>query len=86
VRDPIGGIDYVRAHLEEALATDPRVTEGGLHVSVDGAELVVSGSVSTPLRRQAVTDVASEVAGEFTVRNATSVVALDAPEADEMVE
>ena len=24
VRDPIGGIDYVRAHLEEALATEPR--------------------------------------------------------------
>jgi hypothetical protein len=86
VRDPIGGIDYVRAHLEEALATDARVTEGGLHVAVVGAELVISGSVSTPARHDAVTVVATEVAGEFAVRNATSVVRLDAPDADEAVE
>ena len=51
MRDPIGGIDYVHARLEEALATDARVTEGGLHVAVDGAELVISGSVSTSAAR-----------------------------------
>jgi osmotically-inducible protein OsmY len=85
VRDPIGGIDYVRAHLEEALATDGRVTEGGLHVSVVGAELVITGSVSTPDRHEAVMVVASEVAGEFAVRNATSVVTLAQPESDETV-
>jgi hypothetical protein len=86
VRDPIGGIDYVRAHLEEALATDPRVAEGGLHVVVAGDGLVISGSVSTPARHHAVSTVASEVAREFTVRNETSVVPLRAPAAGEAVE
>ena len=78
MRDPIGGIDYVRAHLEEALATDPRVTEGGLHVAVDGDELVVTGSVldaERATRRVAPSPPRSPAT--FAVRNETSVVALD---------
>jgi hypothetical protein len=86
VRDPIGGIDYVRAHLEEALATDPRVAEGGLHVVVAGVELVVSGSVSTPARRRAVSTIAAEVTGGFAVRNETSVVPMHTPTHREAVE
>ncbi|MGH8977430.1 MAG: BON domain-containing protein [Acidimicrobiia bacterium] len=85
MRDPIGGIDYVRAHLEEALATDPRVAEGGLHVAVAGDGLVVSGSVSTPARHRAVSAVASEVAQDFSVRNDTSVVPLREPTGGEAV-
>jgi BON domain len=79
VDDALGGIGYVRAHLTEALATDPRVTEGGLRVVVDGDELVVTGSVSTEARRQGVAAVAAEVAAPFRVRNETHVVAITEP-------
>jgi hypothetical protein len=79
VDDVLGGIGYVRAHLAEALATDPRVTEGGLRVAVEGDELVVTGSVSTEARRQGVAAVATEVAAPFRVRNETQVVALTEP-------
>jgi hypothetical protein len=81
----VGGIDYVRAHLEESLATDGRVAELGLHVHVDGEELVVSGGVSTPERRDAVTTIAREVVPEFRVRNETMLVALDEPDEEEPV-
>ena len=70
------------AHLAEALATDPRVTEGGLRVAVDGNELVVTGSVSTEARRQGVAAVAAEIAAPFRVRNETQVVAIAEPDAE----
>jgi Domain of unknown function (DUF1918) len=79
VDDGLEGIGYLRAHLAEALATDPRVTEGGLRVAVDGDQLVVSGSVSTETRRQGVAAVAADVAAPFRVRNETQVVALTEP-------
>ena len=77
--EALAGIGYVRAHLQEALATDPRVTEGGLQVDVAGDELVVTGSVSTPARRQGVDAIAAEVAAPFRVRNETQVVSLPEP-------
>jgi hypothetical protein len=86
VRDPVGGIEYVRAHLEEALATDGRVSEGGLRIDVDGEELVISGPVATAARRDAVSIVASEVVGAFAVRNETVVTALDEPDTAEVLE
>lgn len=86
MRDAIGAIDYVRAHLEEALATDGRVSELGLEVAVDQDELVVIGRVATPARRLAVDAVAREVAPGFAVRNETLVVRLCEPDGEETVE
>lgn len=77
--DPLGAIGYVRAHLQEALATDPRVTEGGLRVEIVGSELVVTGSVSTPARHVGVDAVAAEIAAPFRVRNETQIVSLTEP-------
>ena len=85
MRDPVGGIDYVRAHLEESLATDGRVAELGLHVQVDGEELVVCGEVSTPERRDAVSTIAHEVVPQFRVRNETVLVPLAEPDDEEPV-
>jgi hypothetical protein len=83
VPDPIGSLEYVRAHLEEALATDGRLAQGGLHVSVDGDELVITGSVPARERHDAVSQVAAEVAQGFRVRNETTPVPLEEPLTDE---
>jgi hypothetical protein len=83
VRDVVGGLEYVRGHLEEALATDARVNEPGLKVLVEGNILVVRGVVSTGTRAAAVEAVARDVVPQFRVRNATTVVRLDEPAADE---
>jgi hypothetical protein len=69
-------LDYLGAHLEEALATDGRVAEQGLHVAVDGAELVVRGTVSTRQRCDAIAAVARETVPEARVRNEAVVAAL----------
>ncbi len=62
-------LDYLGAHLEEALATDGRVAEQGLHVAVDGVVLVVTGTVSTPERCSAIDVVARETVPDTPVRN-----------------
>lgn len=60
---------YIVAHVEEALARDPRVNEQGLHVTIVGDEVVVDGTVSTAERHGAIAAVAAEVAAGFAVRN-----------------
>jgi len=82
---PPTSIDYLRAHLEEALATDGRVSEQGLHVDVAGGVLVVRGYVSTEQRRAAVDAIAGEVASGVAVRNEVSLVPLDEPDGEERV-
>ena len=78
-------LDYVGAHLEEALATDGRVGEQGVHVAVDGDGLVVAGTVSTAERRSAVDDIAREVAHGVVVRNDVVVVTHDGhPDAEHL--
>ena len=81
----IAKLDYVRAHLEEALATDSRLAQGGLRVSIDGDELVITGSVPATPRHEAVARIAAEVARGFHVRNETTLVSLDEPLDDELV-
>jgi hypothetical protein len=86
VPDRVETLDYVRAHLEEALATDGRLAQGGLRVSIDGDELVITGSVPATQRQAAVSQVAAEVARGFRVRNETTPVSLEEPLHDEVVE
>jgi hypothetical protein len=72
-------LEYVRAHLEESLATDPRVADQGTHVVIEHDSLVVLGTVSTRQRRAAIDDVVREVAPGVPVQNETTVVALEEP-------
>ncbi len=65
--------EYVAAHLEEALARDPRVGELGLHVTVADATVVVAGCVSTAERRHGVVEVVHELLPGYRVENATRV-------------
>ena len=51
---------YLVGHLESALAEDDRIHEMGVHVTVCGEQVVVSGSVASEGRRQEVMAVAHE--------------------------
>jgi hypothetical protein len=64
---------YRAAHLEEALAEDPRVHEPELRVTVVGRTVRVAGVVPTADRRAAVAAVLSEAAAGFEVENLTTV-------------
>jgi len=75
---------YLSAHLEEALAEDGRVAEQGLHVHVAGERVVVSGTVSDPERKRAVTAVLEDLVGGRELVDMTDVVG-DGPPPEERV-
>jgi hypothetical protein len=65
--------EYLIAHANEALATDPRTAELELDVSVDGREVVLTGTVATPERQAAVAEVVAKALPGREVRNLTAV-------------
>lgn len=65
--------EYVVAHLEEALARDPRVSEQGLHAAVEDGCVVVRGTVTTVERQAAIAAVAGDVAPDHPLRNEAEV-------------
>ena len=74
-----GGDGYLAAHLEEALAEDGRVAEPGLHVQVAGDRVVVSGTVSDPERKRAVTAVLEDLVGDRELVDLTDVAGAGPP-------
>lgn len=76
---------YVVEHVREALATDRRTSVQGLVVSRDGDAVVVAGTVTSEIRRDAVAEVVSDVASPCRVVNAVVVVPpTDAHETEEL--
>jgi hypothetical protein len=75
--------EYLIAHANEALATDPRTAELELDVSVDGLEVVLTGTVATPERQVAVAEVVAKALPGREVRN---LVAVGGEAADPFVE
>ena len=65
---------YVVEHVRDALATDPRTLVQGLRVTHQGDAIVLAGTVGSAARRDAVGDVAAEVAGGLRICNETVVV------------
>jgi hypothetical protein len=65
--------EYLVAHASEALAGDPRTAELELDVSVDGREVVLTGTVATPERQVAVGEVVATALPGREVRNLTAV-------------
>ncbi|HLH69778.1 MAG TPA: nucleotidyltransferase [Candidatus Dormibacteraeota bacterium] len=59
---------HLVARVHQALATDPRLCEAPLSVSVQAGELVVSGEVATARRREVVEEVTRQVVGAHPVR------------------
>jgi osmotically-inducible protein OsmY len=70
---------YLVAHLQEALAADPRTEELGIEVTVAGSTVVLSGTVATAQRREAVAAVAREALREHEIRNEVTVAELTEP-------
>lgn len=64
---------YTAEHLRETLAKDPRVGGLDLHVRVSGDTVVVSGTVPTTERREAVSEVLRDRLVGAEVRNEVSV-------------
>jgi osmotically-inducible protein OsmY len=73
---------YLRAHVEEALACDPRVNEQGLHVQIEDRRVRVTGTVSTRERLAGVDQVVRDLLPGWEVVNLASVT--DFPEPSEM--
>ncbi|GAA1276330.1 BON domain-containing protein [Saccharothrix xinjiangensis] len=70
---------YLSARLRRALAEDSRTTEQGVRVTVRGDNVLLSGSVASEERRDALKAVVHDVAPELTVLDDVKVVPVDAP-------
>lgn len=72
--------DYLVASLQEAFAHDERTDELGITASLSGGAVVLSGTVSTPERRQAVLAVARDVLDGRPLRDEIVVPDLSKPD------
>lgn len=72
---PAGGRDpeYLVEHVRASLATDPRVLQQGLDVSLTGDFVVVRGAVATAVVRDAVAAVVREAVPGLQVVNDVEV-------------
>ena len=76
---------YDAEHIREALIADPRVNALDVQVSLAGEALVVTGSVPTMERRDAIATVLAELAPGVDVRNDVSLIDLSEPTGQEVV-
>ena len=70
---------YLAARVHEALATDERTNELGIEVTVAGGKVHLSGTTTTPERKQAITEVAREALDGRDVVNEVAVPELFEP-------
>jgi osmotically-inducible protein OsmY len=66
--------EYVAEHVRQAITTDPRTTEQGIDVRVLHDEVFLAGEVSSEARRDAVGEVAAEVADGHRIHNDVRVI------------
>lgn len=67
---------YLVERIRESIATDPRVNELELQVTVSSGKVFVSGTVATAERRDAIGEVLAAVAPNHEIHNETSVIPL----------
>jgi osmotically-inducible protein OsmY len=70
---------YLAERVRAQLATDQRVGELGLAVRVIPGRLVITGSVPSEECRQAIAEVATEIAGPVPIVNETIVTPAPSP-------
>jgi len=66
---------YLAERLLRAFATDPRLNELELEVEVHKGVIVVTGAVQTHHRKEAVSEIAADVAPDHTLQNRIRVLA-----------
>jgi osmotically-inducible protein OsmY len=81
-----GSPEYLAEHVRTALATDPRVHEQGLDVTVIGHTIVLRGTVPTPARRDAAGEVVHEIAPGADILNDVEVPPNPEPEDAEAID
>ena len=77
---------YTAQHIKDALATDQRVGEMTLEVTLAGGRVFVSGQVPVAERRDAVPEVVRTVAPDLEVVNEVTVVPCDEPVGQEVIQ
>lgn len=75
--------EYVEGHLHQRLAEDPRVSEQGICVKCTDGVIYLTGVVSTAERRDAISVVAAEYAGDHKVNNEVTVGTFPEPTEEE---
>lgn len=76
---------YVVERVRRALASDERVNELSVEVTVRGRRIFLSGPVSSAERRDAISTVVGELLPEYEITNGTSVArALEPDEAEDL--
>ncbi len=68
---------YLAGKLEDALATDPRVNALDVRVRICGGKIHLTGEISTEERREAATQVVTELAPDIEVINELTVYELN---------
>jgi osmotically-inducible protein OsmY len=76
---------YTAEHIHQALASDERVSEPELRVTVVAGRAIITGDVPTEARRDAVADVVRDVNPDLLVDNQTTVMG-PAPQSASTVE
>ena len=76
---------YVVSRVREVLAADDRVNELNVNITVTGRKVYLTGCVSTPGRRDAISRVVAELLPDHEVHNQTTVQAFEEPEEVEAV-
>lgn len=77
--------EYLAGHIHETLAEDPRVSEQGISVSVTPGNVFLTGVVSTTERRDAISEVARELAPDHRIHNQVTVATFPEPTAQEVL-
>ena len=75
--------EYVVQHVREALATDERVGQLDIGVTVAGERIQLAGCVQTPERRSAILEVVGEIAPDWKIHDAIVVEELHESDAVE---
>ena len=76
---------YLVERVREALAHDPRVTALDIRVTIKDGKIFLAGCVTTPERREAITDVVRDLLPGYEVHNHTTVGAYPEPDCEEHV-
>jgi osmotically-inducible protein OsmY len=74
---------YLLQQIRDRLAGDPRTSVLDVKVHIKGRTVTVAGNVETTGRKDAITQVVSEMVPGYDVRNLASVVPLSEPQAPE---
>jgi osmotically-inducible protein OsmY len=67
---------YLVQRIREALAHDSRVSELEIDVRIRGDKVFIKGSIPTPERREAISEIAREVLPNHDIHNETVVADL----------